>query len=55
MREMILAKDGWGAGKRWRNCCPCRKKDFKGIFAAMDGFPVTVRLLDPPLHEFVPR
>ena len=34
---------------------PLQREDFAGIFKAMDGFPVTVRLLDPPLHEFVPK
>ena len=34
---------------------PLQREDFAGIFRAMDGFPVTVRLLDPPLHEFVPK
>jgi pyruvate,orthophosphate dikinase len=55
MREMILAKDEEGRRKALEKLLPLQKKDFKGIFAAMDGFPVTVRLLDPPLHEFVPH
>ncbi len=55
MREMILAKNEEGRRKALAKLLPLQKKDFKGIFAAMDGYPVTVRLLDPPLHEFVPH
>ena len=55
MREMILAKDEDGRRKALAKLLPLQKKDFMGIFTAMDGFPVTVRLLDPPLHEFVPH
>lgn len=55
MREMILAKDADGRRRALEKLLPLQKEDFKGIFAAMDGFPVTVRLLDPPLHEFVPH
>ncbi len=55
MREMILAKDEEGRRTALAKLLPLQKKDFKGIFAAMDGLPVTVRLLDPPLHEFVPH
>ena len=55
MREMILAKYEEGRRKALEKLLPLQKKDFKGIFAAMDGYPVTVRLLDPPLHEFVPH
>ena len=55
MREMILAKDEDGRRKALFKLLPLQKADFKGIFSAMDGFPVTVRLLDPPLHEFVPH
>ena len=56
MREMILADDeGSAARRRWRSCCRSRRKDFVGIFEAMDGLPVTIRLLDPPLHEFLPH
>ncbi len=54
MREMILAD---GPGEReaaLRKLLPLQRADFAGIFRAMDGFPVTVRLLDPPLHEFLP-
>ncbi|MEA4949751.1 MAG: pyruvate, phosphate dikinase [Petrimonas sp.] len=55
MREMILAKNEERRRKALEKLLPLQKKDFKGIFAAMDGYPVTVRLLDPPLHEFVPH
>jgi len=52
---MILAKKEEGRRKALAKLLPLQKEDFKGIFAAMDGLPVTVRLLDPPLHEFVPH
>ena len=55
MREMILSKDEEGRRKALEKLLPLQKKDFIGIFKAMDGLPVTVRLLDPPLHEFVPH
>jgi pyruvate,orthophosphate dikinase len=55
MREMILAKDEEGRRIALAKLLPLQKKDFIGIFKAMDGLPVTVRLLDPPLHEFVPH
>ncbi len=55
MREMILAKDEAGRREALDKLLPLQKEDFKGIFKAMDGYPVTVRLLDPPLHEFVPH
>lgn len=55
MREMILAKDEEGRVKALAKILPYQKKDFYEIFKAMDGLPVTVRLLDPPLHEFVPH
>ncbi len=55
MREMILAKDEEGRRKALEKLLPLQKKDFIGIFRAMDGFAVTIRLLDPPLHEFVPH
>ncbi|HEX8173531.1 MAG TPA: pyruvate, phosphate dikinase [Pyrinomonadaceae bacterium] len=55
MRQMILA-DGVGAReKALEKLLPLQRKDFAGIFQAMDGLPVTIRLLDPPLHEFLPR
>jgi len=55
MREMILAEDVEGRRKALHKLLPYQKEDFKGIFRAMDGYPVNVRLLDPPLHEFVPH
>ena len=55
MREMILAKDVEGRKKALMKLLPYQKKDFIGIFKAMDGQPVNIRLLDPPLHEFVPH
>ena len=55
MREMILAEDAEGRKKALEKILPYQKADFKGIFKAMAGCPVTVRLLDPPLHEFVPH
>ena len=55
MREMILAHDAEGRRKALVKILPYQQSDFKGIFRAMAGYPVTVRLLDPPLHEFVPH
>jgi pyruvate, orthophosphate dikinase len=55
MREMILADDEQGRRKALEKLLPIQRKDFKDVFRAMDGLPVTVRLLDPPLHEFVPH
>jgi pyruvate,orthophosphate dikinase len=55
MREMILADDEAGRRKALDKLLPIQRSDFEGIFTAMDGYPVTVRLLDPPLHEFVPH
>ena len=55
MREMILAEDAEGRRKALAKILPYQQADFKGIFKAMEGCPVTVRLLDPPLHEFVPH
>ena len=55
VREMILADDDDAAGPRGAGkLLPMQRKDFVGIFRAMDGLPVTIRLLDPPLHEFLP-
>ena len=54
MREMILAEDEAGRRKALDKLLPIQREDFEGIFEAMQGLPVTVRLLDPPLHEFVP-
>ncbi len=55
MREMILADDVKGREKALAKLLPYQKADFKGILEAMDGCPVNIRLLDPPLHEFVPH
>ncbi len=55
MREMILAKDETGRRKGLNKLLPMQRSDFEGIFEAMEGLPVTIRLLDPPLHEFVPH
>lgn len=55
MREMILAENSEDRKKALAKILPYQKEDFKGIFTAMAGLPVTVRLLDPPLHEFVPH
>ena len=54
-RKFILAKDLEGRKEALKGLLPIQRKDFEGIFEAMDGLPVTVRLLDPPLHEFVPH
>ena len=55
MREMILADDAAGRREALAKLLPLQRTDFEGIFEAMQGLPVTVRLLDPPLHEFVPQ
>jgi pyruvate, orthophosphate dikinase len=55
MREMILANDVAGREKALAKLLPMQRSDFEGIFEAMEGFGVTIRLLDPPLHEFVPH
>ncbi len=55
MRKMILADDEEGRKKALAALAPYQKQDFIGIFEAMDGLPVTIRLLDPPLHEFLPH
>ncbi len=55
MREMILAEDETGRRKALEKLLPIQRADFEGIFEAMHDLPVTVRLLDPPLHEFVPH
>jgi pyruvate,orthophosphate dikinase len=54
VREMILADDLAGRKKALAKLLPMQRKDFIGIFKAMNGLPVTIRLLDPPLHEFLP-
>ena len=55
VRQMILADDEAGRRKALAKLKPMQRKDFEGIFKAMDGLPVTIRLLDPPLHEFLPH
>ena len=55
IREMILADDEAGRRVALGKLLPMQRGDFEGLFKAMNGFPVTVRLLDPPLHEFVPH
>ena len=55
MREMILAADETGRRNALAKLLPMQRADFEGIFRAMEGFPVTIRLLDPPLHEFLPK
>jgi pyruvate, orthophosphate dikinase len=55
MREMIVARDEGGRRRALAKLLPMQRADFEGIFEAMDGWPVTIRLLDPPLHEFLPH
>jgi pyruvate,orthophosphate dikinase len=55
VREMILASDLPARQKALAKLLPYQKKDFTELFRTMEGFPVTVRLLDPPLHEFLPK
>lgn len=55
MREMILASDQAGRKRALAKLLPMQRTDFEGIFRAMEGYPVTIRLLDPPLHEFLPK
>ncbi|MHA1524728.1 MAG: pyruvate, phosphate dikinase [Alphaproteobacteria bacterium] len=55
MREMILARDEAGRRAALQKILPMQRKDFVDLFVCMDGMPVTVRLLDPPLHEFLPH
>jgi pyruvate,orthophosphate dikinase len=55
MREMIMAPNVVARREALARLEPLQTQDFDGIFTAMDGFPVTIRLLDPPLHEFLPR
>ena len=55
VREMILAGDESGRRKALEKLLPMQRGDFEGIFQAMRGLPVTIRLLDPPLHEFLPH
>ena len=55
MREMILARNEKGRKRALAKLLPFQREDFIGIFEAMDGYPVTIRTLDPPLHEFLPH
>ncbi len=55
MREMIVARDEGGRRRALAKLLPIQRADFEGIFEAMNGLPVTIRLLDPPLHEFLPH
>jgi len=55
IQEMILADEKVARVKALDKLLPFQRRDFIGIFRAMDGFPVTIRLIDPPLHEFVPH
>ncbi len=55
MREMIVARDEGGRRRALAKLLPMQRADFEGLFQAMDGYPVTIRLLDPPLHEFLPH
>jgi pyruvate,orthophosphate dikinase len=55
MREMIVARDVDGRRRALAKLLPMQRGDFEGIFEAMDGLPVNIRLLDPPLHEFLPH
>ena len=54
VREMILSDNLDGRKKALAKLLPFQKEDFVGLFKAMEGFPVTIRFLDPPLHEFLP-
>ena len=55
VREMILASDEEGRRVALDKLLPIQREDFEGLFEVMNGYPVTIRLLDPPLHEFVPH
>ena len=55
MRAMILADNEKDRRAALKKLLPLQRKDFAGVFKAMDGLPVTIRTLDPPLHEFLPR
>jgi pyruvate,orthophosphate dikinase len=55
MREMIVAQDDAGRKRALDKLLPMQRGDFEAIFRAMEGYPVTIRLLDPPLHEFLPK
>jgi pyruvate,orthophosphate dikinase len=55
MREMIVARDEGGRRRALAKLLPMQRTDFEAIFEAMNGYPVNIRLLDPPLHEFLPH
>jgi len=55
MRQMIVAQDAAGRERALAKLLPMQRADFEAIFRAMEGYPVTIRLLDPPLHEFLPK
>src|SRR5207245_4231822 len=55
MQAMILARDVKSRRKALAKLLPMQRADFAGLFKAMDGFPVVIRTLDPPLHEFLPK
>jgi pyruvate,orthophosphate dikinase len=55
MREMIVAQNEAGRKRALDKLLPMQRGDFEAIFRAMEGYPVTIRLLDPPLHEFLPK
>src|SRR2546430_6699296 len=55
MRQMIVAPDEAGRRLALAKLLPMQRGDFEGLFEAMAGYPVTIRLLDPPLHEFLPH
>src|SRR5581483_11614899 len=55
IQEMIIADSPEARRKALEKLLPYQRRDFIGLFKAMDGFPVTIRLIDPPLHEFVPH
>ena len=55
MREMIVARDEGGRRRALAKLLPMQRADFEAIFEAMNGYPVNIRLLDPPLHEFLPH
>ena len=55
MRQMIVAQDTAGRKRALAKLLPMQRGDFESIFRAMEGYPVTIRLLDPPLHEFLPK
>ena len=55
MQAMILARDEKTRRQALQKLLPMQRSDFAGLFKAMDGFPVVIRTLDPPLHEFLPK